>query len=310
MIDLDGQVVVVTGAGRGLGHSYAIEFARRGAMVVVNDAGTTMAGIGSDPAVADRVVEEIGAAGGLAAASHHFVDSPEGARGIVETAVDRFGRLDALVSNAGIFQTLPFEELTATDWRRMLSVHLDGGFYLSQASFEVMKAQGYGRFVFVISSAGLFGQPNSAHYAAAKAGLLGLMNVIAIEGAEHGILANSVLPFGLSRMVTETLGADEALIEESAFLRAIDPELVVPMVVYLASSDCELTHQSFSACAGRYARAFVGLGEGWLAEEGASPTADDIAGHIDEVSATDPFIVPGSIFDEIAALCDRLGITA
>ena len=137
--------------------------------------------------------------------------SPEGGEAIVRTAVERFGRLDAVVSNAGHFQQHAFDELSADDWRKMLSVHLDGGFYLSQPAYKVMKEQRYGRFVFISSSGGMFGQPLESHYAAAKAGLVGLSNVIAIEGAEHGILSNTVLPFGFSRMVTETVGDPEAL---------------------------------------------------------------------------------------------------
>jgi NAD(P)-dependent dehydrogenase (short-subunit alcohol dehydrogenase family) len=309
MIDFTGQVAVVTGAGRGLGRLYALELARRGASVVVNDVGGTMGGNGADPAAADEVAAEIEAAGGVAVASHDSVDSPEGGRAIVDAAVDRFGRLDAVVSNAGIFQTLPFEELLPSDWRRMIDVHLHGGFFVAQPAFTVMREQGYGRFVFVASSAGLFGQPNSAHYAAAKAGLMGLTNVIAIEGAEHGILANTVLPFGFTRMVTETVGIDDDARETSDFLRAIDPELVVPMVVLLASRACEVTHHNYSACAGRFARAFVGLGEGWLALPGSAPTAEDLAAHWHLVSATDPYTVPTSIFDEVAELCDRLGLT-
>ena len=174
----------------------------------------------------------------------------------------------------------------------MLSVHLDGGFYLSQPAYREMKAAGYGRFVFISSSGGMFGQPMEAHYAAAKAGLVGLANVIAIEGAEHGILANTVLPFGFSRMVTETVGDPKAL-EETGFLKMIQPELVVPIVAFLASRACEFTHQNYSACAGRFSRVFVGLGEGWLAEPGSNPTADDVATHLSEVSATEPFTVPG-----------------
>ena len=153
----------------------------------------------------------------------------------------------------------------------MLGVHLDGAFHLSQPAYRAMKSQGYGRFVFIVSSAGMFGQPNSAHYAAAKAGTLGLANVIAIEGAEHGIRANCVLPFGYSRMVFETVGDREEIEVEPGFLHAIEPELVVPMVVYLASRACELNHHSFSACAGRFARVFVGLGDGWVAEPGSRP---------------------------------------
>jgi NAD(P)-dependent dehydrogenase (short-subunit alcohol dehydrogenase family) len=307
VIDFNGQVAIVTGAGRGLGRLYALELGRRGASVVVNDLGGSMRGEGADPGVADVVVEEIERAGGVAVASHDSVDSPEGGAAIVATAVDEFGRLDAVISNAGIFNSVAFDELSARDWRRMLGVHLDGGFYLSQPAYRVMKKQRYGRFVFVSSSGGMFGQPLEAHYAAAKAGLVGLTNVIAIEGAEHGIIANSVLPFGFSRMVTETVGDPKAL-EETGFLKVIAPELVVPMVVFLASSACEFSHQNYSACAGRFARVFVGLGHGWLAEAGSSPTADDIAAHLSEVSDTEPFTVPGSIFDEVFGVCDRLGI--
>jgi len=308
MIDFTGQVAVVTGAGRGLGRLYAIELARRGASVVVNDRGGTMHGEGADPSVADRVVEEIEGAGGLAVASHESVDSAEGGEAIVRTAIGRFGRLDAVVSNAGIFSSVPFDELSQADWRRMLGVHLDGGFHLGQPAFRAMKSRGYGRFVFIASSAGMFGQPLEAHYAAAKAGLVGLTNVIAIEGAPHGILANTVLPFGTSRMVAETVN-DPKYLEESGFLNAIQPELVVPLVVFLASRACEFSHHNYSACAGRFARVFVGLGEGWLAEPGSEPSAEDIAAHLEDVSATEPFTVPMSIVDEVLEMCERLGVT-
>jgi NAD(P)-dependent dehydrogenase (short-subunit alcohol dehydrogenase family) len=309
MIDFTGQVAVVTGAGRGLGRLYAIELARRGASVVVNDLGGTMGGEGADASIADEVIDEITAAGGIAVASHDSVASPEGGQAIVHTALDSFGRLDAVISNAGIFNSIPFDELTVDDWRRMLRVHLDGGFYLAQPAFKVMKSQGYGRFVFIASSAGMFGQHLEAHYAAAKAGLVGLTNVIALEGAPHGILANTVLPFGLSRMVTETLGDPKAL-EVSGFFKAIRAELVAPIAVFLASRACEFSHQNFSACGGRFARVFVGLGEGWLAEPDSSPTADDIAAHWAEIAATEPFTVPGSIYEEVFAVSERLGITA
>jgi NAD(P)-dependent dehydrogenase (short-subunit alcohol dehydrogenase family) len=301
VIDFHGQTVIVTGAGRGLGRLYAKDLAARGASVVVNDI---------DAGVAEEVVVEIEKSGGTATASRDSVEAPEGGQAIVDAAVEQFGRLDAVVSNAGIFNTKPFDELSADEWRRMLDVHLNGDFHLSQPAFRVMKAQGSGRFVFIASSAGLFGQPNSAHYAAAKAGLVGLTNVIAIEGADHGILANVVLPFGFTRMVSETVGGGEEVRKQSEFLQSIDPELVVPIVVFLASRACEFTHQNFSACAGRFARVFVGLAEGWLAEKGSAPTPDDIADHLHEVSAIEPFTVPTSIFDEVAAICDRLGVTA
>ncbi|MET7770023.1 SDR family NAD(P)-dependent oxidoreductase [Nocardia sp. NPDC005366] len=310
MIDFNGQVAVVTGAGRGLGRLYAIELANRGAAVVVNDLGSSMHGEGTDGAVADRVVEEIERSGGRAVASYDSVDSPEGGQAIVDTAVETFGRLDAVVSNAGIFNSIPFDELSVENWHRMLAVHLNGGFYLSQPAFKVMKAQqDGGRFVFISSSAGIFGQPLEAHYAAAKTGLMGLANVIAIEGEEHGIFANTVLPTGFSRMVTETVG-DEKFLSESGFMRAIRPELVVPLVVFLASRTCEFTHRNYSACAGRFARVFIGLGRGWLADADSDPTCDDLAEHLGEASEIEPFIVPASIFDEVLEVCDRRGISA
>jgi len=309
MIDFTGQVAVVTGAGRGLGRLYALDLACRGAAVVVNDLGGSMRGEGADSGVADEVVGEIRKAGGTAVASHHSVDSPAGGQAIVDAAVHAFGRLDAVVSNAGIFGSVPFEDLSHDDWTRMLRVHLDGGFYLSQPAYRVMKKSGGGRFVFISSSAGIFGQPMEAHYAAAKAGLVGLTNVIAIEGEAHGILANSVMPTGFSRMVTETVG-DEKFLAESGFMRAIRPELVVPLVTFLASSACTFTHRNYSAAAGRYARVFVGLSEGWLADAGSEPTAEDIEAHLEQMSATDKFFVPGSIVDEVLEVCERRGVNA
>jgi NAD(P)-dependent dehydrogenase (short-subunit alcohol dehydrogenase family) len=311
MIDFSGQSVIVTGAGRGLGRLYALELARRGAQVVVNDIGSTTDGHGSDSTVADSVVAEITAAGGIAVASHESVDAPEGGAAIVQAALESFGRLDAVVSNAGIFQTVPFADLPVADWRRMLSVHLDGAFHLSQPAFRAMRDQSQesgpgGRFVFVASSAGLFGQAEVAHYAAAKAGLLGLTNVIAIEGAAHGILANTVLPFGYSRMVADTIGDREQIPEELAFLDAIKPELVVPLVTFLASDAHTLTHHNFSALARRYARVFVGLADGWIADPNATPTADDIALHLAPITAPAPYTIPASIYEEVATTSTHL----
>jgi len=308
VIDFADQVVIVTGAGRGLGRLYALDLARRGARVVVNDLGASMAGHGADGRVADDVVDEIRAAGGIAVASYDSVERADGGAAIVQLALDEFGRIDAVVSNAGIFQTVPFEALTVDDWQRMLRVHLDGAFNVSQPAYRQMKRSGYGRFVFIASSAGLFGQPSSAHYAAAKAGTLGLANVIAIEGAEHGILANCVLPFGYSRMVFETVGDRDDVEPDPGFLHAIEPELVVPIVVYLASRACQLTHHNFSACAGHSARVFVGLADGWNADPGGSPNADDIAEHVAQITAADPYTIPTSIFDEVFKVCARLGI--
>ncbi|WP_026342950.1 SDR family NAD(P)-dependent oxidoreductase [Nocardia sp. BMG111209] len=303
MIDFEGQVVVVTGAGRGLGRLYALDMARRGASVVVNDLGATMGGEGSDPRVADEVVAEIRAAGGNAVPSFDSVDSPEGGDAIVRTAIEHFGRLDAVISNAGIFDSVPFDEMTPRQWRHMLSVHLDGGFHVSRPAFEVMKRQGYGRFVFISSSGGLFGQHLEAHYGAAKAGLVGLSNVIALEGADHGILSNTVLPFGISRMVTQTV--DAHTLSNSGLEQLIAPEKVVPMITYLASRACRTSHQNFSACAGRFARVFIGIGDGWMADPDTTPTAEDIAGRFPAISGTEPFTVPAHIYEELFHVVGR-----
>jgi NAD(P)-dependent dehydrogenase (short-subunit alcohol dehydrogenase family) len=309
VIDFSGQAAIVTGAGRGLGRLYAHELARRGAQVVVNDIGGSMSGAGSDTNVADGVVEEIRQAGGTAVASYDSVDTPEGGAAIVQTAVDAFGRVDAVVSNAGIYETARFDQVTPERWRKMLEVHLDGGFYLAQPAYVQMKEQGYGRFVFISSQMGAFGQDHNAAYAAAKAGLIGLTNVIAIEGARHGIRANTVLPIGYSRMVSESVGDRPLTDTEEAFFKRIEPERVVPLVVYFASRACEVSHHNVSAAAGRYARAFMGLSEGWLADPEASPpSADDIAEHYAEIASTDRFAVPMSSYEEIVGVCERLGI--
>jgi hypothetical protein len=156
---------------------------------------------------------------------------------------------------------------------------------------------------------GAFGAPGNAHYSAAKGGILGLTNTLAIEGAPYGILANSILPIGFSRMVTETVGDRESSPVQEAFYRAIEPERVVPMVVYLASRACQITHHGFSAGGGRYARVFMGLVDGWLSDPTSAPaTADDVASHIEQITSTDGFSVPGSMQDETIALMRRLGI--
>jgi len=292
MIDFSGQVAVVTGAGRGLGRQYALDLARRGASVVVNDLGCTILGDGEDPSVADAVVEQIRAAGGTAVASYDSVLTPEGGQAIIDRAIGAFGRLDAVVSNAGIMEMLPFEDITPEKFRRMVETHLFGSFHVGQPAYRIMKAQGYGRLVLIASSAGAFGMPYAAHYAAAKAGIIGLTNNIAFEGEAHGVLANAVLPFGLTRMATI---AGEP--QEGTLLAVSTTDTVSPLVVFLASRDCRFTHRNFSACAGRYARVFTGCGEGWVADKGA--TAEDIAAHLDQITATDPYIVPGSLIDEM-----------
>jgi len=260
---------------------------------VVNDIGCTMSGEGVDERVADEVVEEIRRAGGTAVASYDSVASPEGGRAIVEAAVGELGRLDSVVSNAGIFHTAPFDELTTDDWHRMLTIHLDGAFNLKPAGIPGHEEAGR-RAVRLRRLLGRLVRPAQlGALRRGEGGTLGLANVIAVEGAEHGIQANCVLPFGYSRMVFETVGDRDQIEPTPGFLHAIEPELVVPVVTFLASRACALTHHSFSACAGRFARVFVGLGDGWVAEPGSTPTADDLVEHFDQVASAEPYIIPG-----------------
>lgn len=307
MIDFTDQAAIVTGAGRGLGRGYALELARRGARVVVNDVGGSMSGEGSDQSVAEQVVDEIRSAGGEAVASHDSVDSPEGAAAIVATATEAFGRLDAVISNAGIYGMHAFEDLTVAQWRRMLQVHLDGAFFLSQPAVAAMREQGYGRLVFIASNAAAFGQEQAVHYAAAKGGIIGLTNALANEVASDGINVNAVLPVGRTRMMEDSMGEHDNPVLDR-FFGATTPERIVPLAVYLASRECTLTHHCISAVAGRYARVFVGLGEGWLADAAGTATAEDIAEHLEEITATDPHSVPMSIADEIFTVLGQLGM--
>jgi NAD(P)-dependent dehydrogenase (short-subunit alcohol dehydrogenase family) len=307
MIDFTGQTVIVTGAGRGIGRLFALDFAARGASVVVNDLGGKTGGGGADTSVAESVVEEIKAAGGKAVASTDSVATPEGGEAMVRAAVDNFGRLDAVVSNAGIVNYMPFELMTRELWDQMLGVHLHGAFNIAQPAYRVMKEQGYGRFVFMSSSSGIYGQEHQSHYAAAKAGVFGLKNIIALEGRHFGIKANCVLPSATTRMMTEGL-ADSPEILEMPLMKMLQQHLVTPMVVYLASKECQVSHENFSAGAGSFTRDFMANSAGYFPGYQSDPTADDIAAHIDEIMATDKFYVPGSASEQSEQLCVRNGV--
>jgi NAD(P)-dependent dehydrogenase (short-subunit alcohol dehydrogenase family) len=297
-ITFDGRVAVVTGAGGGLGRTYALEMARRGAKVVVNDLGGSVDGTGGEHTAAQKVVDEIKAAGGEAAPSYDSVSTPEGGENIIKTAVDAFGKVDVVINNAGILRDKSFAKLTWDDLDAVLDVHLKGAFYVSQPAFKVMKENGYGRFVFTSSNAGVFGNFGQANYAAAKMGLVGLSNVLAIEGAKAGIKSNVVCPVAATRMTMELLG-DAA--------DSLQAETVTPLVTFLASEACELSHETFSAAGGRYARVFIGLAQGWFGGKGHVPTAEDVLDNLAQIEKQDGYIVPTSIQDELGALLGVLG---
>ncbi len=296
-ISFDGRVAIVTGAGGGLGRTYALDIASRGGAVVVNDLGGSVDGQGGSDSAAQKVVDEIKAKGGEAVANHSSVATKEGGEAIVASAVDAFGKVDVVVNNAGILRDKSFVKLGVEDLDLVLDVHLRGAFFVSQPAFKVMKDNGYGRFIFTASNSGVFGNFGQSNYGAAKNGLVGLSNVLAVEGAKNGILSNVICPVARTRMTEELLGAAAD---------ALDPELVTPMVVYLASEACTFTHETFSAAAGRYARIFTGLAPGWFAGKGVSVSAEDIASHIDQIEAQEGYIVPTSSADELGQIFQHL----
>jgi NAD(P)-dependent dehydrogenase (short-subunit alcohol dehydrogenase family) len=296
-ITFDGRVAIVTGAGGGLGRTYALELARRGAQVVVNDLGGSVNGEGGDDAAAQKVVDEIKAAGGEATPNYDSVSSPEGGESIVKTAVDAYGKVDIVINNAGILRDKSFAKMSWEDLDLVIDVHLKGAFYVSQPAFKVMKENGYGRFVFTSSNSGVFGNFGQANYGAAKMGLVGLSNVLAIEGAKSGILSNVVCPVAGTRMTDELLGD---------FAKLLKPETVAPLVTFLASEACTFTHEAISAAGGRYARVFIGLAPGWYGGKGVMPTAEDVLDHIDEIENQEGYIVPTQSGDELGPLMTTL----
>lgn len=305
-----GRVVIVTGAGSGLGRSYAEAIAANGGAVVVNDLGAGVDGSGASSTRADEVVAGIRARGGAAVASPDSVADAAGCVRIVQRAVDEWGRVDAVVHSAGNIRNGPIGALTEGDVRSVLDTHLIGAFRLTQLAFRSMAERGYGRFVFTSSASGVFGRANGANYAMAKAGLIGLCNAVAIEGAEHGILANAVLPVAVTRLVPAP--ADDAAGPLAETLRALtngergEPGWVTPLVLHLASERCSRTRRYYSAVRGRYGEVFIGVSRGWISDAGEPPEAAELEEHLAEIEAKDGFELPESTADEIASVSARL----
>src|SRR6516165_7988957 len=260
MADLgfDGKVAIITGAGGGLGRAHALELARRGALVVVNDLGGTVDGTGADASAAQKVVDEVKAAGGEAVANHDSVSTPEGGEAIVQAAIDAFGRVDIVINNAGILRDKSFHNMTPDLVDPVFDVHLKGAFNVTRPAWIRFREQGYGRVVNTSSGAGVFGNFGQTNYGAAKMGLVGFTRVLAVEGAKNNIKANAIAPVAKTRMTEELLGpvADK-----------LGPEFVTPVVTYLAHESCPVSGEVYSVGGGRVARVFVGVTPGFVDHE-------------------------------------------
>ncbi|MBW2942240.1 SDR family oxidoreductase [Zhongshania aquimaris] len=242
-IRFDNRVVIVTGAGAGLGRSHALEFARRGAKVVVNDLGGSGHGEGNCVKAAEQVVDEIIALGGIAVAN---CDSVEQGEAIVQTAVEHFGRVDVVINNAGILRDTSFQKMTDQDWELIHRVHTFGSYKVTHAAWPYMREQGYGRIINTASGAGIYGNFGQANYSSAKLGLYGFTRTLAIEGAPKNIKVNCIAPVAASRLTEAILPAE--------VIAGLKPELVTPLVVKLASEQQAETGELFE------------VGAGWIAK--------------------------------------------
>ncbi len=290
-LGFDGKVAVITGAGGGLGREHALEFARRGARLVVNDLGGSVDGSGGSKSAAEEVVSEIEALGGEAVANGDSVATEEGGKAIIQSAIDAFGQVDIVVNNAGILRDKTFHKMNDELLTPVIDVHLKGAFYVTQPAWVLFREQGYGRVVNTSSNSGLAGNFGQANYGAAKMGLVGLTRVLANEGAKYNIKANAIAPIARTRMTEDLLGplADN-----------LSPELVTPLVVYLAHESCETSGNVYSAAGGTIARYFIGLTPG--THRGTEITVESVRDDWEAINNTDGYTIPSSPADEFTKL--------
>jgi NAD(P)-dependent dehydrogenase (short-subunit alcohol dehydrogenase family) len=289
MADLgfDGKVAIITGGGGGLGRSHALELAKRGALIVVNDLGGSVDGTGGSDTAAQKVVDEIKALGGEAVANYDSVATPEGGASIVKTAIDAFGSVHIIINNAGILRDTSFKNMTPDQLNPVLDVHLRGAFYVTQPAWQLMRDQNYGRVVNTSSGAGIFGNFGQTNYGAAKMGLVGFTRVLAVEGAKNNIKANAIAPVAKTRMTEELLGpvADQ-----------LAPEFVTPVVTYLAHESCDVSGEVYSVGGGRVARVFIGVTPGYVNKD---LTAEQVAEHLTQIRAEEGYEVPANLNEEM-----------
>jgi NAD(P)-dependent dehydrogenase (short-subunit alcohol dehydrogenase family) len=242
------------------------------------------------------VVDEIKAAGGEAVANYDSVATPEGGANIVKTAIDTFERIDIVINNAGILRDAAFKNMDAAKLEPVLDVHVKGAFYVTQAAWQHMRDQNYGRIVNTSSAAGLFGNFGQTNYGAAKAGLVGFTRVLAVEGGKNNIKANAIAPVARTRMTEELLGA---------MADKLDPAFITPVVAWLAHEDVPVTGEVYTCGGGHVGRVFTGVTPGWTDTE--KLTVEDIRDHFDEIRDEDGYSVPANLTDELMLTLKALG---
>jgi len=288
----DGRVAVITGAGGGLGRAHALLLASRGAKVVVNDLGGSVDGQGGSHTMAQKVVDEIRAAGGEATADYNSVSTPESAQGIIKTALDAYGKIDILINNAGILRDKSFKNMSPEFLDPVMDVHFEGTFWTTHAAWEHMRNQNYGRIVNTSSAAGIFGNFGQTNYGAAKMAIVGFTNVLKEEGSKNNIKANVLAPGAKTRMTEDLLGPMAANIN-------MDPALVAPIVAYLCHESCRVTGEIYSAAAGRVGRVFIGACQGFYK---ADLNLEDIRDNIEKIRDTNGFIIPSNAMGEMSLM--------
>jgi NAD(P)-dependent dehydrogenase (short-subunit alcohol dehydrogenase family) len=294
-LGFDGKVAIVTGAGRGLGKQHALLLASRGARVVVNDTGGSLDGEGTDASLADAVVEEIRARGGEAVADTHSVATPAGGEAIVQAALEAFDGIDIVVNNAGILRDKTIQNMTPDLLDPVIDVHLKGAFHVTRPAWVKMREQRYGRVVNTSSNSGILGNFGQANYGAAKMGLVGLTRVLSAEGARYNIKVNAIAPLARTRMTQDLLG--EALAPQ------LDPELVSPVVAWLAHEDVPVSGEVFTVGGGRVARFFIGMTPGYFNRQ---LTVEDVRDRFAEIRAEAGYTVPSAPSDESSLVLKSL----
>jgi NAD(P)-dependent dehydrogenase (short-subunit alcohol dehydrogenase family) len=289
----DGRVAIVTGAGRGIGRAYARLLAELGASVVVNDLGGSMEGDGADAQPASDVASEIVGSGGTAIADTSDIATTEGAQTLVRAAIERFGRIDVLVNNAGIMRWAGMRDIDVDQLQQHLAVHVVGSFNTALAAWPHMIEQSYGRIV-MTTSTGMLGLHNNISYAAAKGGIVGLSRSLSVAGSRYGIKVNLIAPAATTRMSPDASGGPQ--------LPADD---VAPMVAYLAHEDCPVTGEIYTAGGGRFARLFIASTAGYV-HPGPGPTVEDVAAHWDAINDESGYFVPADLMAWSAAFLSHL----